>query len=228
MYIPLSSAREIAAESTGVKAVHAFEKDDSNLLFVRADRDRSDALAKQIKVIMGEKSTVSTPTSFQEMLGSVFVLTDKFSLAISVLSLLVAFLLVARTTAANVRERRPEIGTMKAVGWTRRDILGQIGSETLIIILLGMVGGLVLGFVAAKALSLVTISIPIPWEMSPRPHFMSGGADQLTRDVRLHVSISPVLMASAFLASLLIGIGSAWAMARSITRLKPSEVLRYE
>ena len=228
VYISLASAREIAAHSSGVKAVHTFGKHDSNLLFIRADRDRSDEIGKQIKETMGDTATVSTPASFQEMLGSVFVLTDRFSLAVSLLSLLVAFLLVARTTASNVRERRPEIGTMKAVGWTRVDILGQLGSETLIMIVIGMLGGLVLGFVAAKALSLVTISIPIPWEMSPRPHFMPGGGDQLTRDVRLNVSISPVLMASAFFASLVIGIGSAWAMARSITNLKPSEVLRYE
>lgn len=228
IYLSLPDAQKIAADSPGVKAVHTFGKEDSNLLFVRAQRDRIDKLVKQIKQIMGDNTTVASPASFQQMLGSMFALTDRFSLAVSVLSVLVAFLLVARTMAANVRERRPEIGTMKAVGWTKKDIIGQMGSEALVTTVIGMVGGLLLGFIAAKALSFVTISIPIPWEMSPRPHFMPGGADQLTRDVRLVVSISPSLMASAVFASLVIGVGSAWAMARSIARLKPSEVLRYE
>lgn len=228
VYISLREAQRLAVNSPSVKAVHEFGEHDANLLFVRADRDRSEEIGKRIKEIMGKKTTVSTPTSFKEMLGSVFALTDRFSLAVSMLALVGAFVLVARTTAANVRERKPEIGTMKAVGWTRKDIMGQLGTETLIIIVLGMFGGVVLGFAVAKALSLVTISIPIPWEMSPRPHFMPGGGDQLTRDVRLSVSVSPLLMAYAFCASLLIGIGSAWAIARSITNLKPSEVLRYE
>ncbi|MEW6114496.1 MAG: FtsX-like permease family protein, partial [Thermodesulfobacteriota bacterium] len=196
--------------------------------FVRADRDKTDELAKQIKVIMGEKATVSTPASFTEMLGGVFALTDRFSWMMSILSLAVAFVLVARTTVANVRERRPEIGTMKTIGWTKGDIIRQLGIETVVIVVLGALGGVILGFCAAKALSLVTISIPIPWDMSPRPHFLPGGGDQLMRDVRLSVSISPLLVASALFASLLIGVGSAWAMAQSVTRLKPSEVLRYE
>jgi lipoprotein-releasing system permease protein len=228
VYIALPEAQQLAVNSPGVKAVHKFSMHDSNLLFVRADRDKIEEIGKQIKAFMGEKANIATPTSFKQMMGSVFVLTDRFSLVISLLSLVVAFVLVARTSAANVRERRPEIGTMKAVGWTRKDILSQLGTETLIIIVLGALGGILLGFVVAKAMSFITISVPIPWEMSPRPHFMPGGGDQLTRDVRLSVTISPLLTASALAASLLIGIGSAWAMARSITNLKPSEVLRYE
>jgi ABC-type antimicrobial peptide transport system permease subunit len=228
VYITLPEARRLAINSPGVTSVHPFAENDSNLLFVRADRDKSEELAQRIKEIMGKKATVSTPASFKQMLGSAFALTDRFSWIISMLSLVVAFALVARTTAANVRERKPEIGTMKTVGWTRRDIVKQIGTETLIIIVLGTLGGILLGFVAAKALSLMTISIPIPWELSPRPHFLPGGGDQLTRDVHLSVGISPLLLSAAPLAALLIGIGSAWAIARSITNLKPSEVLRYE
>ena len=228
VYMPLPEARRLAATSTGVKVIHKFGQHDSNLLFVRAERDKSEALGKQVKEIMGENTTVSTPASFQQMLGGVFALTDRFSWMISVLALIVAFLLVARTTSSNVRERRAEIGTMKAVGWTKMDIVKQIGAETLITVILGGIGGILLGFVAANALSLITISIPIPWEMSPRPHFLPGGADQLTRDVRLSVSISPVLLLSALFTSLLIGVGSAWTMVRSIANLKPAEVLRYE
>lgn len=228
VYMTLPEAQKLAANSSGVKAIHKFGIHDSNLLFLRAERDKSEALRKQIEKLMGEKTTVSTPASFKQMLGSVFALTDRFSWMISVLALVVAFLLVARTTASNVRERRTEIGTMKAVGWTKLDIVKQIGTETLITVILGSIGGILLGFIAAKALSLVSISIPIPWEMSPRPHFLPGGGDQLTRDVQLSVPISPLLLASALFSSLLIGVGSAWAMARSIANLKPAEVLRYE
>jgi ABC-type antimicrobial peptide transport system permease subunit len=228
VYVTLPDARALAVNSPGVKALYKFGEHDANLLFLQADRDKSEALGKRIKEIMGEKATVSAPASFEQMLGGVFALTDRFSWMISVLALVVAFLLVARTTASNVRERRAEIGTMKAVGWTQMDIVKQIGTETLITVILGGIAGILLGFVAAEALSHVTIAIPIPWEMAPRPHFLPGGSDQLTREVRLSVSISPLLLLSALFASLVIGVGSAWAMARSIANLKPAEVLRYE
>lgn len=228
VYMSLPEARRLAVDAPGVKAVHRFGEHDSNVLFVRADRDKSEELGKRIKEIVGDNALVSTPNSFKQMLGSMFTLTDRFSWMVSILALIVAFALVARTTGANVRDRKAEIGTMKAVGWTRKDIVRQIGMETVIIVILGTLAGVLAGFIAAKALSLVTISIPIPWEMSPRPHFLPGGSDQLTRDIQLSVAISPLLFVGALFASVLIGAGSAWAMARSITNLKPSEVLRDE
>ncbi|MBI4963514.1 MAG: ABC transporter permease [Desulfomonile tiedjei] len=228
VYLNLPQARQLVADSPQVKAVHTFSPGDSNLLFVQTDRDMVDTIEESIKGLMGDKASVSSPSSFREMLGGVFSLTDRFSGMISILALVAALVLVARTAAGNVQERKADIGTMKSVGWTTKDIIVQIGSETLVVVLIGTILGVLMGIIAAKMLALVTISIPIPWEMSPRPHFMPGGGDQLTRDVQLSVSISPLLLVSAFAGALVIGLTSAWAIARAITRLKPSEVFRYE
>ena len=228
VYITLHDARSVAANAEGVRSLFDFGPQDSNILFVRAARDQVASVEKSIKRIMGAKVTVSTPSSFREMLGSVFSLTDRFAWMISLIALIGALKLVGRTAAANIGERKAEIGTMKAVGWTRRDIVMQVGAETFVQVLLGACLGIALGILAAQLLSLVTISIPIPWEMTPRPHFLPGGTDQLARDVRLGVAISPVLLVAALAGSLLIGITSAWAVIRPIANLKPAEALRHE
>jgi lipoprotein-releasing system permease protein len=228
VYVTLHDARSVAANSEGVRSLYDFGPKDSNILFVRAARDQVASVDKSIKQIMGAKVTVSTPSSFREMLGSVFSLTDRFAWMISLIALVGALKLVGRTAAANIGERKAEIGTMKAVGWTRRDIVTQVGAETFAQVLLGACLGIALGIIAAQLLSLVTISIPIPWEMTPRPHFLPGGADQLVRDVRLGVAISPLLLIAALAGSLLIGVTSAWAVIRPIANLKPAEALRHE
>jgi putative ABC transport system permease protein len=63
-----------------------------------------------------------------------------------------------------VRERTREIGIRRAVGARRKDILLQFLVETMLLSVLGGAGGVFLGIVAAKVVSLAT-SWPmlIPW-----------------------------------------------------------------
>ena len=228
VYLTLADARKIAADAPAIKAVHTFNHTDSNLLFISADRDKTTSIDQGIKKILGAKASVSSPDSFREMLGSLFSLTDRFAWMVSAIALIVAFLLVGRTAAANVRERKAEIGTMKAVGWRTKEVVRQLEAESVIQVFLGGVLGILIGVVASEMLAFVKISIPIPWEMSPRPHFLPGGGDQLYRATYLPISISPVLVAASLGACLLIGIVGAWVVARKTANLKPAEVLDHE
>jgi putative ABC transport system permease protein len=228
VYMTLADAQKLAFSSKGVSAVHDFRPEDANMLFVKARRDRVNELKTEIADTLGKETTVTSPASFGETLGGLFQLTARFSGIVSLLALLVAAVLTARTTMANVRERRLEIGVMKAVGWRRNDITGQLGAETLVQVFLGTVLGLVAGAAVAQLLSLVEISIPIPWDMSPRPHFLPGGADQLYKTVRLQLSVSPLLCLYSPAAAVAIGLSAAWAGTRISTELKASEALRDE
>jgi len=228
VYIHLAEAKAIASGSAAINQVHPFGPEDANLLFIRADRDQSDAIATAIKKIVGEKGAVSTPESFKELLGGLFALTDRFSLLVSGLTFVVALLLVARTTAAGVRERTMEIGAMKAVGWTGRNIVAQLAAESLVIVAVGAVVGIALGMLGAWVVSWQSIAIPIPWDMAPTPHFLPGGEVQLSRDVRLVMPPPYRLIGTALLLAITIGLSSLIVAVRAIIRLKPSEVLRHE
>ncbi len=228
IYLTLADAREIVFSSKAVQAVHDFQSDDVNLMFIKARRDRLSHLTSRIKEMTGKGTTVSGPQTFRETLGSLFSLTDRFSEIVSILALLVAAVLVARTTATNIQERRVEIGVMKALGWRQRDVAAQLGAETLVQVLAGAVVGLIMGGIAIQMLTLVEISIPIPWDMSPRPHFLPGGGDQLYKTINLPVSISPIMSLYSLLGALGIGVIAVWFEARLMTGMKASEALRYE
>jgi len=228
LYIPLQAAQNIAAAAPGVQEIHTFTPKDSNFLFIRADRDKTEDIAASIKKILGEKSSVSTPDSFKKLLGSLFTLTQRFSTIISVMVLLLALLLIVRNASAAVKERTKEIGIMKAVGWTEADIRKQLLAENSLYILAGTVLGLLLGALAAAGLSHITIAIPIPWDIAPKPHFLPGGEEQLFRQVQLQMDFSLKLLFLCSTAPILLGLAAVWGAGKSITKLETSEVLRYE
>ena len=228
LYIPLQKAQEIASAASGVQTIHTFTKRDSNLLFIQADRDKTEEIAKQIKEIIGKKAAVSTPASFTKLLGSLFDLTRRFSGIISALVFILALLLIVRNSSAAITERTKEIGTMKAVGWTGKDIRAQLLAENAFYILLGTGLGLLTGALAAWGLSHISIAIPIPWDMAPTPHFLPGGGEQLFKEVQLQMHITLKLPLLCCAMPLVLGLATAWKAGRSISQLQTSEVLRYE
>lgn len=67
----------------------------------------------------------------------------------------------------NVLSRRPEIGLRRAIGATRRDIIAQFVTESMIVALAGGFGGILLGFASAVAIDLTT-----SWQLA----FSAGAA----------------------------------------------------
>ncbi len=228
LYLPLSEAQAIAAASKNLQSVSPFAGEDVNLLFIRADQDRITAVAAAIKGILGEKATVATPESFLKLLGSLFALSDKFTLAASIIAMIIAILIAFKTMAGNVAERAREIGVMKAVGWTHRNVTMQLLAESVIQGFAAGLLGLLIALAAAFALGFMTVNIPIPWEMSPTPHFLPGGGDPLFKTLRLPVHIPLSLAAFALLLSVIIGGLTGALLGRHISKIKPSEVLRHE
>jgi len=225
LYLPLAEVQAIAAASKNLQSVSPFAGEDVNLLFIRADQDRIKAVAAAVKGILGEKATVATPESFLKLLGSLFALSDKFTLAASIIAMIIAILIAFKTMAGNVAERAREIGVMKAVGWTHRNVTMQLLAESII---QGFAAGLLIAQAAAFALGFMTVNIPIPWEMSPTPHFLPGGGDPLFKTLRLPVHIPWSLAAFALLLSVIIGGLTGALLGRHISKIKPSEVLRHE
>ena len=227
VYMPLAEARALAAASPGVTALHKLGRADVNLVFLSVARDQVPQVSKATKALLGDKVTVTGPESFQRAIGGLLGATDRFGLLAAGLSLLAAGLLVIRTTAANLRERKAEIAVMKAVGWTRAAITRQLCAETLIQTLLGGLIGLLAALVCTYLASWITIPIPLPWELSPRPHFLPGAAEQLYREVPLAPTLDLTHLTLALAAALFLGGLAAWIAVRSVARLKPSEALRH-
>jgi len=228
VYLPLSEAQSLAASSSLVQSVSPFGKADVNLLFIKADQERITSLASALRGIFGKEATIGTPESFLKLLGNLFALSDKLTLAASLIAIIVAVLIAFKTMAGNITERAREIGVLKAVGWTNRNVVTQLLSESVIQCFLAGIVGLAIALVAAFGLSFMKVNIPIPWEMSPTPHFLPGGGDQIFKTLRLPVHVPFTLAVFAVLLSVVIGGLTGILLGRNISKIKPSEVLRHE
>jgi len=228
VYLPLKDAEDIAASSKGLQSVSPYVLGDVNLLFIKADQEKITGLASEMKGILGNKATVATPESFLKLLGSLFALSDKFTLAASLIAIIVAVLIAFKTMAGNIAERAREIGVLKAVGWTNRNVVSQLMLESVTQCFIAGVLGLLIALVVSFGLSFMKVNIPIPWEMSPTPHFLPGGGDQIFKTLRLPVQVPWSLAFFAILLSIIIGGMTGGLLGRHISKIKPSEVLRHD
>ena len=228
VYLPITEAQNLAASSKQLQSVSPFAPGDVNLLFIKAEQEEITGLAAAMKGMLGDKATVATPDSFLKLLGSLFALSDKFTLVASLIAIIIAVLIAFKTMAGNVAERAREIGVLKAVGWTNRNVVSQLLAESVIQCFLAGILGLLIALAAAFGLSFLKVNIPIPWEMSPTPHFLPGGGDQIFKTLRLPVHIPWTLASFAILLSVFIGGMTGALLGRNIAKIKPSEVLRHE
>jgi len=228
LYLPLKDAQAIAVSSGSLQSVSPFAPGDINLLFIKAEQQQIIQIAAALKNILGAKAVIATPESFLKLLGNLFALSDKFTWAASLIAMLIAILIAFKTMAGNISERAREIGVLRAVGWTQKNVTIQLLTESVLQCIAAGLLGILIAAIAAFGLSFMTVNIPIPWEMSPTPHFLPGGGEQLYKTLRLPIHIPLTLAAFALLLSVFVGGLTGALLSRHISKIKPSEVLRHE
>lgn len=228
LYLPLADTQAMAAVAPNVLAVHDMRPDDANLLFIKAEQTQAEDVVVAAEAILGDKALVSSAESFGEQLGALFDLIDRFGVIVGLVAFLFAVAILLRAIAAGVWERRREIGMMRAVGWQRRDISRQLLAETAVITLLGGLVGLALAWGVTWLMSQTAVTVPVPWELSPSPHFLPGGAKEVAVIVPLAAQITPALAVTALGLSLAAAALVGLWLPRRIANIKPAEVLRSE
>ena len=124
---------------------------------------------------------------------------------ISILAVFIGGVGMLNTMLMSVLERTREIGVLRALGWRRRYVLGMILRESLLLGVVGGVGGIVLGFGLGKLLALA-------------PGWFGAMTPVYTPRLFLQA------IALALLAGAMGGLYPAWRA----TRMRPVEALRYE
>ena len=126
---------------------------------------------------------------------------------------IIVVLSVSNTMIANVFERTGEIGTLLALGYRRRRIVGLFMGEGLLLGVLGGIFGVVAGWAAAKIIS--TIGIPMP----PAPG-MAFGFDA-------GILLTPMLAVGSFLLIVITTVMASLYPAWRASRLAIVDALRH-
>ena len=215
MYLSLADAQSLINEGPG----------SVNVIFLRL---KSPSLLGQVKTDIAKKLngvSVTSSDSIMELMGGVSKISDQFSLLVSIIAFGGAVLLIIKTMLSNLVERSREIGVLKAVGWTEKDIQKQLMGEAFLQSLLGGLGGILMGYILSFLLGLLSVPISTPWELNLVPAFAKN-AETAVQSVRLPVSVSAGLAAASLLLSLAAGGLASFAMGRRAARMKPADILR--
>ena len=166
-----------------------------------------DAIAERVRDLLErrhgrEDFTITTQDEMMEVLGSVLdVLTTAVG-ALGGISLAVGGIGILTVMTISVRERRREIGLLRALGAARTQILVLFLSEAVALALLGGLAGLAAGVGGAWLIELAVPALPT------------------------HIAWDFVLLAEIVAA--LIGLAAGVLPALSAARLDPVEALRDE
>jgi putative ABC transport system permease protein len=219
IYLPLADAQtllggEQGTISNGVNIAYLRLKNPSLLSQVKTN------IARQINGV-----SVSSSDSSLELMGGVSKISDQFSFLASLIALGGAVFLIVKAMLSNLVERSREIGILKAVGWTGKDVQKQLMAEVFLQSLAGGVFGVLMGYFFSYLLGFLSIPVSTSWELNLVPAFAKDTA-AAAQTVHLPVSISLGLTAVSLALSLVAGAMASYVMGKRTSRMKPAEILR--
>lgn len=158
-----------------------------------------------------------TPQSFIEGINSFFVVLQVIFGGVGTIALLVAAIGIANTMTMAILERTREIGLMKAIGATNRDVLSVFLGEAAGIGLIGGLGGVGLGWSLGQVINVLALS------------YLAGQAAQTGGPPPTVAVYTPLwLPIFALVFATLMGLLSGLYPALRAATLVPVNALKYE
>jgi putative ABC transport system permease protein len=240
--MPLTSLQTLAAAKGQVTSATIVVNNVNNVTSVtkainakigsKADVTSTEATTEAALAPLNSVKTISTYTLFGAVIGAAIIL-------------LLSMLMI-------VRERRREVGVLKALGAPNRSIIGQFIAESTTFTILGAVVGFVIGAALSSPIASALVSsqgstTPTSGFVRGRGGFTGGGSgftppsggrfggaggfhatsvgNTLTT---LHTSVGWSTLTYAFVFAVVIAALGSTVAAATIVRIRPAEVLRSE
>jgi putative ABC transport system permease protein len=142
VYIPLTVAQSLAGMKSDVNEVYVAASSGQDITTV------ADAITKAVPgaTVTDQNSLANQVTG---SISSAASLANNLGKWLAIAVLIAAFLLASLLTASAVSRRIREFGTLKALGWKSRRIVGQVMGESIAIGIIGGAVGVGLGFLGS-------------------------------------------------------------------------------
>jgi putative ABC transport system permease protein len=213
----------VSSDSIVLMSTRDFKKltgqSNISLIYLRVNNvNDAESIAATIQNAINENhgkkdfATATTMTSILKTVQTIIGILQLVLVGIASIALIVASIGIMNTMLTSVMERTREIGIMKAIGATTRDIMSIFIIEGVLMSSVGGVIGIILGVFGSQALTLILRSF-----MS-----MGGGSIQLVPII----TITSVVLAVT--VSLIVGVLSSLYPAWKAARMSPIEAVRYE
>ena len=193
----------------------------------------------EIKQVL-PKATVTTSEDLASQvsgsLSSASTLADRLGKWLAVAALIAAFAVASLLTVSAVSRRVREFGTLKALGWKGRRIVGQVLGESVVVGIVGAILGVALGVLGAKLIAAFSPALKAtmgnalqmpqggPPGVQQAADAISGAAQTVTVNLTAPVSLELVgiAVALALAGALIAGTFGGWRA----SRLRPADALR--
>jgi putative ABC transport system permease protein len=153
IYFPLEQIKALNEWSMGQR-INYNKQGYSQVIVKVADVSQVLDISQQIND-MGFQAF--TPQSFVQGINNFYTILQFIFGGVGAIALLVAAIGIANTMAMSILERTREIGLMKAVGATNRDVLAIFLGEAAGIGFIGGLGGTLIGWLAGQGINVIAI-----------------------------------------------------------------------
>jgi len=182
----------------------------TNQILVRSESAAADELAGRIDLALGDADVVTgaeRTAEEQDDLGLVIGVFETILLVFGAIALFVGSFTIANTFTITVAQRTRELALVRAIGASRRQVLGSVIIEAAMIGLLAAIGGLAAGLGVARGLMWV---------------FARFGLD--FPDASLVVQTSTIV--AAFVVGIGVTVAAAFVPARRAATVAPVDAMR--
>jgi putative ABC transport system permease protein len=226
LYVFADDADSVSSVASAISSLHAE-------LDVVTSQERLEQLETLQSTYQTQLTTAQTNYETQmEAAQATMNQTQSQALEEIIIAVIATSLIVLFVMLYTVRERTKEIGTLKAIGFSNRTVMGQFMLEGVMLSLVAGVVAIIIGTVAAPVLS--TALLPTVNTSSNlfgntnRYNFDPAATPAAATSTAAAVSLSPEMMLLAFAAAVALGaVGSLYPAWRA-SRTRPAEAMRYE
>ncbi len=228
VYVPLTQLQTLSGQ-----------KKQINVVLVRAGKSSAvGTVQKKIESSFPTAQVASAKEEAAQISGSLVTASDlakSLGLALSIIVIAMAIMLAALLTLSSIAKRVREIGTLRALGWSRRLVIRQIAAESLAQGIVGGAIGVVIGIAATAVINSFNLSLSAS---SKAAATTTGGGfrgfasnaqtatQSATSQVALHAPLAGSIILIGFALAVLGGLLAGATGALRAAQLRPADALR--